>query len=235
MEKLPVHVAVIMDGNGRWAKARGLERVYGHREGVKRAEEIIDFCRELGIKYLTLFTFSTENWQRPKEEIDFLMQLLKTYLDSKAEELLERDIRFNVIGRIYTLPDFVQDSIKNVIELTKGCSSMVLTLALSYGGRAEIVDATRKVLELALSGKLNVELTEDTFRSFLYDPELPDVDLLIRTGGEIRISNFLLWQLAYAELYFTPVLWPDFTKEEFLKALEDFAKRERKFGRIEPI
>jgi len=224
-----------MDGNGRWAKAHGLERFYGHKEGVKRAEEITDFCRELGIKYLTLFTFSTENWYRPREEVDFLMQLLKIYLEGKVKELLKRDIRLNVIGRIHMLPDFVQDSVKNAVEATRSCSSMVLTLALSYGGRAEIVDATKRVLELALSGRLDVDITEENFKRFLYDPELPDVDLLIRTGGEIRVSNFLLWHLAYAELYFTTVLWPDFTKEEFLKALEDFAKRERKFGRIEPI
>ncbi len=230
---LPSHVAIIMDGNGRWAKSKNMPRIEGHRMGVERAEEIITASRELGIKYLTLFAFSTENWQRPKNEVEFLMSLLKRYLESKENELLEQDIRFNVMGRISLLPKDVVSVIERVQKVTSDCKSMVLTLALSYGGRAEITDAAKKLALRVAAGDLLIEdVDEELFSKFLYSPWIPDPDLLIRTGGELRISNFMLWELAYTELYFTETLWPDFTKEHFFEAIKDYQRRERRFGKV---
>ncbi len=230
---LPSHVAIIMDGNGRWAKSKNMPRIEGHRMGVERAEEIITASRELGIKYLTLFAFSTENWQRPKNEVEFLMNLLKRYLESKESELLEQDIKFNVMGRISLLPKDVISVIERVQKITSDCKSMVLTLALSYGGRAEITDAAKKLALRVAAGDLLIEdVDEELFSKFLYSPWIPDPDLLIRTGGELRISNFMLWELAYTELYFTETLWPDFTKEHFFEAIKDYQRRERRFGKV---
>ena len=229
--EMPKHVAIIMDGNGRWAEKRGLSRIEGHKRGVERVDEIVEEASRIGIKYLTLFAFSTENWKRPEYEVSFLMDLLKLYLETKKEKMLKNNIRFNVMGRIDGLPADVREKIEEVLEATRGCDGLVLTLALNYGGRAEIVDAVRKLIKrLSDNGLKPEEVDEEIFSRFLYCPWLPEPDLLIRTSGEQRISNFMLWQLAYTELYFTPVLWPDFTKEEFLKAIEDYKRRERRFG-----
>ncbi len=229
--EMPKHVAIIMDGNGRWAEKRGLSRIEGHKRGVERVDEIVEEASRIGIKYLTLFAFSTENWKRPEYEVSFLMDLLKLYLETKKEKMLKNNIRFNVMGRIDGLPADVREKIEEVLEATRGCDGLVLTLALNYGGRAEIVDAVRKLIKrLSDNGLKPEEVDEEIFSRFLYCPWLPEPDLLIRTSGEQRISNFMLWQLAYTELYFTPVLWPDFTKEEFLRAIEDYKRRERRFG-----
>ncbi len=230
---MPKHVVIIMDGNGRWAQKRGLSRIEGHREGVKRAEEIIDAASNMGIQYLTLFAFSTENWRRPQEEVNFLMKLLKDYIESKKQKLIDKNIKFNAMGRIGELPREVAEAVEGLKRETSHCTGMVLTLALNYGGKAEITDAARKIAKSVLIGDLKPEdIDEDIFSRFLYCPWIPEPDLLIRTSGEMRISNFMLWQLAYTELYFTPVLWPEFTKEEFKRAIEDYKQRERRFGGI---
>jgi len=224
---IPYHVGIIMDGNGRWAKIRGLPRVMGHRVGVESVRSVVRVAKRVGIKYLTLYTFSSENWQRPKEEVSYLMYLLRTLLIKEVEDLNRQGVRVRAIGRLESLGNEVLDALNFAMEKTKNNRDLNLYLALSYGGRQEIVDAVNKVLRSGVK-----EVDEETFRNFLYDPELPDVDLLIRTAGERRISNFLLWHTAYAELYITDVLWPDFREEEFLKAIEDFSKRVRKFGKV---
>jgi undecaprenyl diphosphate synthase len=216
-----------MDGNGRWARKRGLPRVMGHKVGVESVRSVIRTASKVGIKYLTLYTFSSENWQRPKEEVSYLMQLLKTLLIREVDDLKRQGVRIRAIGRLENLGKEVLEALNYAIEKTKDNRDLNLYLALSYGGRQEIVDAVNTILGLGIK-----EVDEEKFRNFLYDPELPDVDLLIRTAGEYRISNFLLWHTAYAELYITDVLWPDFREEEFLKALEDYSKRVRKFGKV---
>jgi len=216
-----------MDGNGRWARKRGLPRVMGHKVGVESVRSVIRVARKVGIRYLTLYTFSSENWQRPKEEVSYLMQLLKTLLIKEVDELKRQGVRIRAIGRLGNLGKEVLEALNYAIEKTKDNKDLNLYLALSYGGRQEIVDAVNTMLRLGIK-----EVDEEKFRNFLYDPELPDVDLLIRTAGEYRISNFLLWHTAYAELYITDVLWPDFREEEFLKAIEDYSKRVRKFGKV---
>jgi undecaprenyl diphosphate synthase len=216
-----------MDGNGRWARKRGLPRVMGHKVGVESVRSVIRVARKVGIRYLTLYTFSSENWQRPKEEVSYLMQLLKTLLIKEVDELKRQGVRIRAIGRLGNLGKEVLEALNYAIEKTKDNRDLNLYLALSYGGRQEIVDAVNTMLRLGIK-----EVDEEKFRNFLYDPELPDVDLLIRTAGEYRISNFLLWHTAYAELYITDVLWPDFREEEFLKAIEDYSKRVRKFGKV---
>jgi undecaprenyl diphosphate synthase len=216
-----------MDGNGRWARKRGLPRVMGHKVGVESVRSVIRVARKVGIKYLTLYTFSSENWQRPKEEVSYLMQLLKTLLIKEVDDLKRQGVRIRAIGRLGNLGKEVLEALNYAIEKTKDNRDLNLYLALSYGGRQEIVDAVNTILRLGIK-----EVDEEKFRNFLYDPELPDVDLLIRTAGEYRISNFLLWHTAYAELYITDVLWPDFREEEFLKAIEDYSKRVRKFGKV---
>jgi len=216
-----------MDGNGRWAGKRGLPRVMGHKVGVESVRSVIRVARKVGIKYLTLYTFSSENWQRPKEEVSYLMQLLKTLLIKEVDDLKRQGVRIRAIGRLGNLGKEVLEALNYAIEKTKDNRDLNLYLALSYGGRQEIVDAVNTILRLGIK-----EVDEEKFRDFLYDPELPDVDLLIRTAGEYRISNFLLWHTAYAELYITDVLWPDFREEEFLKAIEDYSKRVRKFGKV---
>ncbi|MDM7273882.1 isoprenyl transferase [Sulfurihydrogenibium azorense] len=225
--KIPNHVAIIMDGNGRWAKRRGLDRVYGHKEGVKAVEKTIKFAKKVGIKYLTLFAFSTENWQRPIDEVNAIMSLLVEYINEKIPMLLENDVKLIFMGRREGLWDSVLEAMEKGERETSQCSSLTVVIALNYSGKAEILDAVNKIL------KSNVEsIDEESFRQFFYRPEIPDPDLLIRTSGEKRISNFLLWQLAYTELYFTDVLWPDFDEEEFLKALYDYQSRERRFGKV---
>jgi undecaprenyl diphosphate synthase len=226
-DNIPLHVGIIMDGNGRWARKRGLPRVMGHKVGVESVRSVIRVARKVGIKYLTLYTFSSENWQRPKEEVSYLMQLLKTLLIKEVDDLKRQGVRIRAIGRLGNLGKEVLEALNYAIEKTKDNRDLNLYLALSYGGRQEIVDAVNTILRLGIK-----EVDEEKFRNFLYDPELPDVDLLIRTAGEYRISNFLLWHTAYAEIYITDVLWPDFREEEFLKAIEDYSKRVRKFGRV---
>lgn len=230
-DRIPGHVAIIMDGNGRWANKKGLNRVRGHEEGTESVRVVVRESRNLGIKWLTLYAFSEENWKRPRYEIDALMGILKRFLKSELNEMLERGIRFQTIGDTEKLPKDVQGIIKGTIEKTSLNSDMVLTLALSYGGRQEISLSIRKIAEEVRSGALRVEeITEDLISNFLYTKGMPDPDLLIRTSGEYRVSNFLLWQIAYTEIYITPVLWPDFRKEEYLLAIEEFQKRERRFG-----
>jgi undecaprenyl diphosphate synthase len=230
-DRIPGHVAIIMDGNGRWAKKKGLGRVHGHEEGTESVRIIVRESRRLGIKWLTLYAFSEENWKRPRYEIDALMRILKRFLKSELNEMLENGIRFQTIGNTEKLPKDVQGIIQDTIEKTSHNSDMTLTLALSYGGRQEISLSVQKIMEEIRSGALRVEqITEDLISKFLYTGGMPDPDLLIRTSGEYRVSNFLLWQIAYTEIYITPVLWPDFRKEEYLLAIEEFQKRERRFG-----
>ncbi|MFN3966076.1 MAG: isoprenyl transferase [Endomicrobiia bacterium] len=227
MENLPKHIAIIMDGNGRWAKKRNLPRVFGHRAGIKAVRQTIEACREIGIPYLSLYAFSTENWQRPKTEIKTLMNLLYKYLKKEKENLKKNDIKLIISGDISALPKIVQKEIKNVTEYTKDCKKMVLNLCLNYGSRQEIINAINKIISKKYSS-----VNEAIISKNLYTKDLPDPDLLIRTSGEFRISNFMLWQIAYTELYFTDVLWPDFSKEELYKAIQSYQKRERRFGKV---
>ena len=225
------HVAIIMDGNGRWAKKRNLPRLEGHRKGAEAVKEAIKVSKELGIKYLTLYAFSTENWKRSKEEIDGLMNLLEEFIDSNLKELNEKKIKFKTIGRINEFPDKTRKKIKEAVEFTKKNSEGTLILALNYGGRAEIVDAVKKIGKKLIKKELEPdEITEELFAHNLYDPTIPDPDIMIRTSGEFRLSNFLLWELSYSEIYITNVLWPDFDKAEFIKAVESCTNRERRFG-----
>ncbi len=231
--RLPQHVAIIMDGNGRWAKKRGLNRVFGHQEGTKRAKEIIEAAREIGIKVLTLYTFSLENWQRPKEEVEFLMKLLEDYLQTETPNMLKQDICFRVAGEVSLLPLSTQKKISETIAATSHCKAMVLNLALSYGGRQEIITAVKAIVKDVLDGTLLPEkIDQKIFGNYLWTRGLPDPDFIIRTSGEMRLSNFLLWQAAYAEFYVTPTLWPDFSKTKFIQALEDYQRRERRFGKL---
>jgi undecaprenyl diphosphate synthase len=229
--KLPRHIAIIMDGNGRWAKLRMLPRIMGHRKGVETVREIVEECSNIGIGFLTLFAFSAENWSRPKTEVRSLMTLLKKYIRMEVPRMMRNNIRFNVIGRRSDLPDDVAHSLDDARRVTSENSGMTLTLALSYGSRQEILDASRRIADDVSTGALKPEnFTEELFSSYLYTSGLPDPDLLIRTSGEMRISNFLLWQLAYSELYFTDINWPDFNRHELKKAISDFQSRERRFG-----
>lgn len=230
---LPRHVAVIMDGNGRWAKSRHLPRIEGHRRGADSAREIIRTAGELGIKYLTLYAFSAENWNRPKDEVDALMKYLVHYLKTETKELNKSNVRLEVIGQIHRLPDNVQEHLRKSMETLSKNNGLTLIMALSYGSRIEIVEAVRQIAEKAKSGKLDpADITEEVISNHLWTRNVPDPDLMIRTSGEMRISNFLLWQLSYAELVITPTLWPDFKRPQFIAALEEYAKRHRRFGGI---
>ncbi|MDX1438360.1 MAG: isoprenyl transferase [Rubricoccaceae bacterium] len=230
---LPVHIACIMDGNGRWAEARGKKRVSGHREGVESVRDITEACAQLGVRHLTLYTFSTENWNRPAAEVTALMELLVRTLRKEAERLNKNDIRLGVLGDLNRLPERGQREMLEAIDLTRDNSRMTLNLALSYSGRWELVQAVRKLSEQVRSGTLrSEEIDETTVSDVLETKALPDPDLLIRTGGEHRISNFLLWQIAYAELYFSNCFWPDFRREKLYAAIRDFQDRERRFGRV---
>jgi len=232
-DRLPRHVAIIMDGNGRWAKKRLLNRINGHEKGVETVRTVVRTARQLNIPALTLYAFSTENWQRPQPEVSGLMFLLTRFLDAERPTLFENNIRLNTIGQIERLPDAVRRKLESVMAETAAHSDMVLTLALSYGARAEIVDMVREIAVAAQQGTIDpASLSAETIADHLYTRGLPDPDLLIRTSGEQRISNFLLWQIAYAELYFTPTLWPDFSKEEFIRILQDYQYRERRFGAV---
>ncbi|RLA88005.1 MAG: isoprenyl transferase, partial [Deltaproteobacteria bacterium] len=219
-EKLPRHVAIIMDGNGRWAEKKNLTRIQGHIKGIESVRNIVTFCRELEIPFLTLYAFSEENWGRPKEEVSALMELLKRYLIEELEEMDKYQIKLKAIGELSRLPLDVYETLIDIIEKTKDHRGMTLVLALSYGGRSEIINAVKKIIKSLSKRDINIdEITPELFSHFLYTNDIPDPDLLIRTSGELRISNFLLWQSAYTEFYFTKTLWPDFDKEEFLKAL----------------
>ena len=230
-EKLPKHIAIIMDGNGRWANRRSLERIKGHTRGMESVKGIVKACRELGIQVLTLYAFSLENWHRPKIEIRGLFKLLKQYIRSELKALDKNNIQIKSIGHLESLPEDVQDVVREAIAKTSANSGMILNVALSYGGRDEILQAVARIAARAAEGNFILsELTEETFSRELYTAGLPDPDLLIRTSGEMRISNFLLWQLAYTEIYVTDVLWPDFGRQELYKALLDYQKRQRRFG-----
>lgn len=230
-EKLPKHVAIIMDGNGRWAKKRRMNRIRGHQKGIDAVRDVVRTSREIGISWLTLYAFSEENWKRPQAEITALMKLLRQFLRSELAEMLENGIRLQTIGRTHKLPDDVREALSETIEKTAGNKDMVLTLALSYGGRQEIMDAFRKIaVKIEKHGIKSDDITEELIADSLYTAGMPDPDLLIRTSGEYRISNFLPWQIAYAEIHITPTLWPDFRKKEYLAAIKDFQKRERRFG-----
>ncbi len=229
---LPRHVAIIMDGNGRWARKRKMPRVEGHRAGAKAVREVVETCARLGIKILTLFAFSKENWKRPKEEILTLWKLLEEYLKKEDKVLVRNKIRLRVIGQREEIPVHLRKELERVEELTKGNERMTIVLALNYSGRAEIVDAVKKIMNE--DGVDSSSLTEEKFSNYLYTKGLPDPDLLIRTSGELRVSNFLLWQIAYSEIWITPELWPDFRRKHILEALVDYQKRERRFGDIRP-
>ncbi|MBE0596524.1 MAG: isoprenyl transferase [Desulfuromonadales bacterium] len=229
--RIPCHLAIIMDGNGRWAEKRRLPRILGHRRGVETVQEIVRECRALGVRYLTLYAFSSENWRRPEDEVSALMGLLGNYLRSELTSMLEQGIRLKVIGETTRLPGEVRQVLEETVARTAGNREMTLTLALSYGARNELVRTARRLAEAALAGRLAPEAIDDqTFTEALDTAELPDPDLLVRTSGEMRISNFLLWQLAYTELYFTDVLWPDFSRQELHQALLEFGRRQRRFG-----
>lgn len=229
MSNIPHHVAIIMDGNGRWARKRGMPRIYGHKMGSKAARKIIETAVEMGVKYLSLYTFSTDNWQRPKSEVSSIMKLVKDNLRKELPELHEKEIRVRVLGRVKELPSSLQKEFEKAVEITKNNSVLNLQIAINYSGYNEIIDAVKKIVEQNRQKNLD----ELEFKKFLYAPEVPYPDLLIRTGGEHRISNFLLWQLAYTELWFTDTLWPGFTEKEFIKALKDYSKRHRRFGGID--
>lgn len=231
--KLPHHVAVIMDGNGRWAKKRGLPRVAGHKWGMETLKEIVSCAHELGIKVMTFFAFSTENWKRPVWEVEFLMRLPEEYLQKELPSLIEKNIVIRVMGDLKGVPEKTRKAIENALNATKDNTGMVLNFAINYGGRSEIINAVKKISKEVKEGRLNwEEIDEKIFSSFLYSKDIPDPDLLIRPSGELRVSNFLLWQIAYTELWFSRVLWPDFKREHFLKAILDYQKRERRFGGI---
>jgi len=230
-DRLPRHVAIIMDGNGRWAKKRSLDRIAGHRKGIESVRDVVRTSRKLGIRWLTLYAFSEENWKRPKYEIKALMTLLNRFLKAELKEMLDNGIRLACIGQTEKLPPEVQSTLWRTIENTAHNKDMTLTLALSYGGRQEIVEAARNMLKDIQKDTLNIkQITEERLSKYLYTSDIPDPDLLIRTSGEYRISNFLLWQIAYTEIFITPTLWPDFRRERYLEALLDYQKRERRFG-----
>ncbi len=231
--KIPRHIAIIMDGNGRWARRRLKNRINGHRKGISVVLDTVRRCSELGVGYLTLYTFSVENWSRPAMEVRLLMNLLERHLKAEAGTLIENNIRFKAIGRIHDLPGSVKDIIASLEADTMRSTGMTLYLALSYSGREDILSAAKTLAKRAALGQLKHEdITEEMFSSCLYTSGAPDPDLLIRTGGEKRISNFLLWQLAYTEIYVTDVLWPDFTNEHLLEAIRDYQRRERRFGQV---
>jgi undecaprenyl diphosphate synthase len=232
--RLPDHVAIIMDGNGRWAKKKGLSRILGHQQGADAVREIVTLSREIGIRWLTLYAFSEENWKRPAHEVQALMKLLNRFLKKELEEMQENGIRLKTIGRTSRLPKRTREILLDAIEKTSSNSRMTLTLALSYGSRQEILDAVVKIVEMVQRGEMTVnEISEQVVSDALYTSGMPDPDLLIRTSGEYRISNFLLWQISYSEIYITPTLWPDFGKNEYLTAIRDYQQRERRFGGIE--
>jgi len=231
-DNIPVHIAIIMDGNGRWAKRRGLMRLMGHRAGVESVKEVVEAASSAGVKVLTLYAFSTENWKRPQEEVNGLMELLRSFLQKELQNMLQNNIQLRCIGQKKKLPESCRLVLDKAIEETTANTGLILNLALSYGSRGEIVEAVRRLVTLCVEKKLSIEdITEETFADHLYTAGLPDPDLLIRTGGEYRLSNFLLWQLSYAELYVTDVSWPEFRADNLFAAIRSFQLRQRRFGR----
>lgn len=226
MDNVPTHIAIIMDGNGRWAKKRGLPRLQGHYAGVNAVRKVIEASLDFNIKYLTLYAFSTENWDRPKKEVNGLMRLFPKVIEEEVNRLKTHKVRMRFLGRLKELPDKVQEKLYWIEEQTKNFEDLNLIIALNYSGREELIDAVNKAIR---EGKV---VNEEIFKGFLYLPDIPDPDLLIRTSGEVRISNFLLYEIAYTELYFTPTLWPDFEKSDLIKAIKAYQKRERKFGKV---
>jgi undecaprenyl diphosphate synthase len=232
LKRLPKHIAIIMDGNGRWAERHAMGRILGHKKGAESVRSAVRTCRRIGIRYLTLYAFSMENWLRPEAEVSALLNLLKEYLDTEVQEMMDQNIRLVAIGNLDSLGESILSKIKEVSARTSRNDGMTVILALSYGGRDEIAAAARRMVSDGLAGKITPEdVTKELCTDYLYTAGLPDPDLLIRTGGEYRISNFLLWQMAYTEFYFTEVLWPDFRDRHLLKAVDDYQKRERRFGR----
>lgn len=231
-QNLPKHIAIIMDGNGRWAKNKNIPRLFGHREGIESVKEVVRTSSNIGIKYLTLYAFSIENWKRPEEEVNGLMKLLDTFMKQEIDELHRNNVRINLIGKISSLPKFAQDTLHSAVKKTKDNEGLTLTLALSYGARWDIVRAVQLISMDVRRGKLSPEdITEETFSSYLNTSGIPDPDLMIRTSGEYRLSNFLLWELAYGEIYISEKLWPKFRKQDLYNALFDYLKRERRFGK----
>jgi undecaprenyl diphosphate synthase len=229
--RLPEHIAIIMDGNGRWAEKHTIGRIRGHKKGAQAVRTVVRTCREIGVKYLTLYAFSIENWERPEKEVQALMSLLEEYLNKEVKELQKQGIRLTTIGETNRLYPSVRKKLLQAMEATSKNDKMVLNLALSYGSKDEIISAVKKIVKDNEKGKISInDINKETFNSYLYTSGMPDPDLLIRTSGEYRISNFLLWQTAYTELYFTRVLWPDFTKDDLFKAIDSYQKRERRFG-----
>lgn len=230
-KNLPKHLAIIMDGNARWAKMRGLPQSFGHKEGVEAVKRVISSCLELNIPILTLFAFSTENWKRSENEISFLIRLFNETLDREKENLNKNNIQVNFLGRIKDFPDILVKNMREVVELTRNNNKLILNIAINYGGRAEIVDAIKSIILLFSKKKVRIEeINDEIVKNNLYTHRLPDPDLLIRTAGEMRISNFMLWQIAYTEFWVTPIYWPDFDKNNLIEAIKDFQKRVRKFG-----
>ncbi len=231
--RVPRHIAIVMDGNGRWAKRRGLPRVEGHRRGEQTVHDIVEYCGQVGVQHLTLYTFSAENWRRPLEEVSALMRLIEFVARKRIQELHRKNVRLRVIGRMEELPISLQEELRRDMALTRENTGLNLNLAINYGGRAEIVDAARRLAEKAALGVIEPgEITEEAITREMYNPDMPDPDLLVRTGGEMRLSNFLLWQAAYSEIYVTPVLWPDFTGRDLEEAIRVYQSRERRFGGI---
>jgi len=233
-QKIPQHIAIIMDGNGRWAKEKGLPRIAGHREGAGSVRAVLKACAEFGVKYLTVYAFSTENWRRPREEVDFLMGLFSQTIDREINELMENGVKLNFLGRLDKFSAALQKKMNAAMERTKGNDRITLNVMVNYGGRAEIVDAVKElIIDSPRLSEGNDKITEKDIGEHLYTRGMPDPDLLIRTASEMRVSNFLLWQIAYAEIYVTPVLWPDFRRDQLMAAIEDFQRRVRKFGKTE--
>ena len=229
---IPKHIAIIMDGNGRWAKSKGQERTFGHRNAISAVRNAIAACTKADVEYLTLYTFSTENWKRPEDEVTTLMTLLSESIVKESDELMSKEIRMHVIGEIDKLPELVQEQLMNIVEITKNNSKTNLVLALSYGSQREILNAVKKIAQDVKQGKINLEdIDEKVFENHLYTKDFPPVDLLIRTSGEVRISNFLLWQIAYAELQFLDIYWPDFTEEDLFQCILNYQNKERRFGK----
>lgn len=229
---IPKHIAIIMDGNGRWAKSKGQERTFGHRNAISAVRNAIAACAKADVEYLTLYTFSTENWKRPEDEVTTLMTLLSESVIKESDELMSKEIRMHVIGEIDKLPELVQEQLMNIVEITKNNSKTNLVLALSYGSQREILNAVKKIAQDVKQEKINVEdIDEKVFENHLYTKDFPPVDLLIRTSGEVRISNFLLWQIAYAELQFLDIYWPDFTEEDLFQCILNYQNKERRFGK----
>ncbi len=231
-QKIPRHVAIIMDGNGRWAKLRNKDRIFGHREGVNSVKAVVEAAVEIGIEYLTIYAFSSENWQRPRDEVQALMRLLMQGISDELDNINKQNVRLKVIGQLDRLEPEVYKSVVDAVEATEKNTGLTLVIALSYGGREEILDATRQIAQKVKNGELSVDdINKQVFEQHLYTAGIPDPDLMIRTSGEQRISNFLLWQLSYTELYFTKTLWPDFRKEQFFEAIYNYQQRERRFGK----